>query len=332
MIFKSAFIGLATVAALIAGTAEAATTLRVTTCVSKIDDQVKTYFKYFFDPVDKAKNGIKLRYIGGPEVTPRTKQGAALMRGIVDMIHCPSSYYAGMVPEARVLLLSNRAPWELRKNGTYDMLQTAWAKGLNAHFLAWPHWGGSQFHIYLKHKVPLSKKTGLDLTGVRVRSTAAYNPFLKVMEATPVVISAGDVYTALQRGVVDGFAWPEGSVAARGWDEYVKYRYGPGFWRSSTAVVVNLDKWKSLSKKDRSTLTAAALEYERTSGPGLRHFADIDNAKVFAHGVKKIILKGAYRKAYLSTINNAVWTFVGDTIRDKLAVPFDKLKAGLYRE
>ncbi|MEE2956523.1 MAG: TRAP transporter substrate-binding protein DctP [Pseudomonadota bacterium] len=325
-----------TTAVAFALTASAAT-IKVTTCVSKMDDQVQTYFSDFHNPVHKADNGIKLRYLGGPEVTPRKKQGPALQRGLVDLIHCPSSYYAGMVPEARLLLLSNQGPKALRKAGTYKLLQKAWAKGLNAHIVGWPHWGkgdvqeGPMFHVYLKRKPKLSKKTGIDFDGRKIRSTAAYNPFMKAMNAIPIVISAGDVYTSLERGLVEGFAWPEGGIAKRGWPKFVKYRYGPGFWRSSTMVVMNLQKWKSLSQKDKDTMTAAGIQYEATSGATLRGRADIDNAKVFKAGVQQVNLKGEYAKAYLSTISGAVSKYVKNKIGSKLTVPFDTLWPALYK-
>lgn len=152
------------------------------------------------------------------------------------------------------------------------------------------------------------------------------------MGAVPVDMGAGDLYTALQRGVVAGFAWPEGGIAQRGWQEHVKYRYEPSFWRSSTAVVMNLDKWKSLSRKDKDVIEAAGIEYERTSGPLLRKLADIDNEKVIKAGVQPVVLKGEYATAYLSTIKNAVWDFVGKAIGDKLSTPFPTLKAALYKE
>ena len=322
----------ATIALCVPPAANAETTLKVSSCVTKTDDQVKTYFQGFHDPVNKAKNGVTLKYIGGPEITPRTKQGGALKRGLMDMIHCPSSYYAGMVPEARLLLLSNKSPSQMRKEGAYKYIQKAWAKGLNARFISWPHWGGSEFHIYLKDKAKISKKTGLDLEGRRIRSTAAYTPFLRRMGAIPVDMGAGSLYTALQRGVVVGFAWPEGGIAPRGWQNHVKYRYEPGFWRSSTSVVMNLDKWKSLSKKDKATIKAAGISYEGSSGKLLRNFADIDNKKVFKAGVERIVLKGDQAKIYLDTINNAVWDFVGKAIADKLSTPFPVLKKALYQE
>ena len=65
----------------------------------------------------------------------------------------------------------------------------------------------------MKDKPKLSKTTGLDLTGKKMRTTPLYTPFFKAMGATTKNISPAEVYTALERGVVDGLAWPEGGVA-----------------------------------------------------------------------------------------------------------------------
>ena len=86
--------------------------------------------------MNKANNGITLDYKGGPEVIPNRKQGAALKRGVIDMMFGPSVYYAGLVPCARVIGLSNVGQATLRKNGGWAELQDCWAKGLNAKLLA----------------------------------------------------------------------------------------------------------------------------------------------------------------------------------------------------
>ena len=46
--------------------------------------------------------------------------------------------------------------------------------------------------------------------------TGLYNALLRGMNATPITISPGEVYSALERGVVDGIAWLRGSVARYG--------------------------------------------------------------------------------------------------------------------
>lgn len=313
----------AALSALAAAAGAQAATINVTTSLQRNHDQVVAYFKLFHDPVNKANNGITLIYKGGPEAIPNRKQGAALKRGVIDFVFGPSTYYAGEVPETRVVTLSNRPQQELRRNGAMDLLQVAWAKGLNAHIVAHPFYGGSTFHVYLRHAPKISEKTGLDLTGVKLRATPAYVPFMKAMGATTISISPSEVYTALQRGVVDGLAWPEGGVAVYGWQEFIKYMVGPGFWRSSSMAVINLDKYKSMTKKERDALDAAGIEFEKKSGPYLRKLADIDNAKVFKAGVKPMDLTGKAGAAFTRTVYQATWEAAK---KYRLAVSYDKLK------
>ncbi|MBT5050134.1 MAG: TRAP transporter substrate-binding protein DctP [Rhodospirillaceae bacterium] len=295
--------------ALWTGASAQAVDLTVTTSLIKTHDQSIVYFQDFHDPVNKANNGIKLDYKGGPEVIPNRKQGAALKRGVIDVMFGPSVYYAGLVPCARVIPLSNVPQAELRKNGGWAALDACWQKGLNGKLLAHGMEGATVFHVYLAgdYKSRISKKTGLDLSGFKVRSTAGYHPMFKKMGAVPINISPGDVYTSLERGVVKGLAWPEGGVARYGWSKFIKYRVGPGWWRTSSTIVMNLDAYNKLTKTQRDALDAASIQYEKDSVASLRKLVAIDNKKVFASGVKHVDLKGEAAKAYLDTAYNATW-------------------------
>ena len=188
--------------------AQAATTLKVSSCLIKTHDHVETFLQLYVKPVNDAKSGLTLRYIGGPEVTPRKKQAPALKRGLIDVIFCPTPYYGDVVPEARLPGAHNVSLAEMRKNGAWDMLKEAWAKKLNGYILAFPAFEASTFYIYTKFKPKFSTKTGLDLTGRKMRSTGLYNPLLKAMHATPVTISPGDVYSRVgaRRGRRAGLA------------------------------------------------------------------------------------------------------------------------------
>lgn len=330
MIKKTTYAGLAGFAALglafTAVPAQAETVLKVSSCLAKNHDQVEAYFATFHNPVNQAKAGIKLHYIGGPEVTPRQKQASALKRGLIDIINCPSAYYGSVVPEARLTGPNTASPNQLRKNGGWALLQKAWAKDLNAYILGWGHWEASTFFIYTKFVPKQSNKTGLDLTGIKMRSTGLYNPFLKAMGATPVNISPGDVYSALERGVVDGLAWPEGSIAKYGWQRFLKYKITPNFYHSTTMTVINLKKFKSLTKAQQKLLVDQGRKFERDSNAVLAKKSVIDNKKLAAAGIKNIDLEGAVKKAYLGTIYGAKWT---DNAKRKYNSPFETLKAKL---
>lgn len=311
-------------AAFIATSAQAAT-LRVTTSLTKTHDQSIAYFKLFHEPVNKADNGITLDYKGGPEVIPNRKQGAALKRGAIDFVFGPSGYYAGLVPCARVVPLSTTPQAKIRTNGAWDVLQECWKKGLNSRIIAHPFEKSSNFHIYLIDKPRISEKTGLDLKGFTMRSTALYHPFMKAMGARPTNISPGDVYTSLQRGLVKGLAWPEGGLFRYGWTEYINYRIGPGFWRSSSMAAINLDVYNAMTKKERDVLDAAGVAFEISSVKYMRKLADIDNAKVFKAGVKAIDLTGKAGEAFTRTVYGATWAAAKKKIPADVFAKLEKL-------
>jgi TRAP-type C4-dicarboxylate transport system substrate-binding protein len=295
-----------TAAAIIVSAAQAAT-LSLTTSLVRTDKQVTTYFDLFHDPVNKANNGITLNYKGGPEVIPNRKQGAALKRGVIDAHFGPSGYYSGLVPCARVVSLATTPQVEIRKNGGWEVLEKCWKDNLHAQIIAHPMEGVTRFHVYLIEKPRLSKDTGLSLKGYTMRSTALYHPFMKKMGARPINISPGDVYTSLQRGLVKGLAWPEGNIFRYGWQEFIKYRVGPGFWRSSSLVIVNLDAWNKLTNKEKNALKAAGIKYEKDSTPYYGAIGKIDTAKLQKSGVKMIDLDGEYGKAFTKTVYGETW-------------------------
>lgn len=323
-----AFAAVAFALFVLAASAQAAVTLKVSTCLAKTHDQVETYFQVFHDKFNEiAKGEAKLHYVGGPEVSPRQKQGPALRRGLVDLIFCPMGYYEGALPEAGLTSVTNLSTKELRDNGAIDQLQPAWEKSFNAMILGWCCYG-VDFHIYTTFKPKQSTKTGLDLKGHKMRSTATYRPFLSAMGAIPVTMAAAEMYTGLQRGVVQGLAWPEGALAKYGVQKFLKYRVYPGFYRSGSMVLINLDKWKSLSKSVQDKLTQTGLAFEQGSEPILRAKADADNKKLWASGLQKMELKGEERKAYLRTVYELAW----ELRKDKpYTVPFAKLKEKMYR-
>ena len=326
---KSALFLLGSVAALaLAMPAQAKPVLKVSSCLAKNHDQVEAYFATFHNPINAANAGFKLHYIGGPEVTPRKKQAAALKRGLIDIINCPAAYYSGLVPAARVAGVNTVGPAELRRNGGMDILQDAWAKGLKAKILGWGHWRASTFYMYTKFVPKTDTKTGVNLKGVKMRSTGLYNAFLKAMGATPVNISPGDVYSALERGVVDGLAWPEGSIAKYGWQRFLKYKITPNFFHSSTMTVINLKSFNSMTKAQQALLVSQGLKFEEDSNAILAKKSEIDNAKLAAAGLKNIDLAGDVKKAYLDTIYGAKWS---DNDKRKYVVDYKKLKSKVVK-
>src|SRR3981081_4748461 len=81
-----------------------------------------------------------------------------------------------------------------------------------------------------------------DLTGLKLRITPVYRDFFQALGATVVQTAPGEVYTALERGVGDGYGWPIPGIFDLGWQEKTKYRVDPGFYSAEVSILVNKSK------------------------------------------------------------------------------------------
>jgi len=188
----------------------------------------------------------------GPEAIKSLEQWNALKSGVVDMHYGPPNYYVGAVPEGDVISVARNESADQRKNGAWALINEVHNQKLNAWYLT--HlMNGVRFHIY-------TLKPGKDgkFEGFRLRSTPIYDAFFKSLGGLPVRMAPPEVHTALERGTVDGYGWPLWGIADFGWHKYTKYRYGPGFISAAVAILVNLDKWKSLDNDQRQCLTRTA--------------------------------------------------------------------------
>jgi TRAP-type C4-dicarboxylate transport system substrate-binding protein len=161
-----------------------------------------------------------------------------------------------------------------------------------------------------------------------MRSTALYNAPFKALGGTPVNMSAPDIYTGLQRGVVSGFGWPETSVVALGVKDIVKYKIEPGFFRGTNAAIMNLDRYKALSAKTRGIVDKIGEQFERDSIPYMKKVVEKDVVKLKQAGMKIVTLSAPGEKAFLKTIYDAAWK---DMEGRKFVVDFNKLKSLMYR-
>jgi TRAP-type transport system periplasmic protein len=108
----------------------------------------------------------------------------------------------------------------------------------------------SGFQIILRQPVGPSG----DLAGRKIRGTQNYVGVLSLLRASPVVLPPADVYSALDKGVVDGAAWPSIGVLDYKWNEVAKYLLRPLFGSSTYYLLVNVKAWNSLSKSQQALL------------------------------------------------------------------------------
>src|ERR1700716_2820075 len=163
-------------------------------------------FELFVERVNRDGRGVlQINYIGGPKAMPPFEVGNALKSGVIDLANSTGAFYTNVMSESDSWKLTERPMSELRRNGGYDYMSQLYAEKMNAIFLA-RHVDGNPFHLYLNK--PISSP---DLTGLKLRITPVYRDFFQALGGTVVQTAPGEVYTALERGVVDGYC---GSIRA----------------------------------------------------------------------------------------------------------------------
>jgi TRAP-type C4-dicarboxylate transport system substrate-binding protein len=189
---------------------------------------------------------------------------------------------------------------EIRKNGGFEYMAKLYDQKLNAIFLA-RHIDNNPFHIYLNK--PISK---IDLTDLKIRITPVYRDFFQSLGATVVQTPPGEVYTALERGVVDGYGWPITGIFDLGWHEKTKYRVDPGFYSAEVSILINKDTWAKLNDKQKKVITDTAAWLEAQAAETEKENA-ADIAKQKAAGIQVIEFKGADGVAFRTKAYDTGW-------------------------
>ena len=295
-----AFVTFAVLAWSNAATAQEVTLRGVTSFAEKT-----TYsraFEEFIARVNETGKGvIKINYIGGPKAMPPFEVGNALKNGVVDLANVTGAFYTNLMPEADAWKLTQRSMAELRKNGGFDYMAKLYAQKMNAIFLA-RGVDNNPFHLYLNK--PITKP---DLTGLKLRITPVYRDFFQALGATVVQTAPGEVYTALERGVVDGYGWPITGVFDLGWNEKTKYRVDPGFYTAEVSILINKASWDKLNDAQKAVLTKAAQQIESEADAFFAKANAADTERQAKAGIKTITFDEAGAKKYYDEAYKAGW-------------------------
>jgi TRAP-type transport system periplasmic protein len=231
-------------------------TLRVVSAFAENTQYVKNLMPMIQKLNAEGKGALQINFIGGPKAMPPFEVGNAVRTGVVDMAMTTGAFYTNIMPEADALKLTQIPHSELRKNGGHELINKIWNEKANMQYLGRVI-DYTPFHLYLTKKIDKP-----DLAGLKLRITPVYREFFQALGATVVQTPPGEVYTALERGVVDGYGWPINGIFDFNWHEKTKFRVDPGFYSAEVSLVMNLDKWKALNARQRDLLNKHVIELE----------------------------------------------------------------------
>jgi TRAP-type C4-dicarboxylate transport system substrate-binding protein len=220
-------------------------------------------------------------------LTPPTQTFDSTVKGIVDVGYAGTGMTPGRFPLTEVLDL----PFGTRY--AYESTRL-----LNAFFKKFkPKEFDKVKMLFLQGQSPMifhSKKpihSLEDLKGMKIRCPGGFSTqVVKALGAVPLVLSTGETYDALRKGVADGILTGVNTLAMFRFAEVTQYtvmspRTGLG---SSGYIVMNKDKWNSFSPDIQKTIEQLSEEWAEKMG-AVVHESDERGMKASAEKKRTLI-------------------------------------------
>lgn len=221
--------------------------------------------KFAQDVKSRTDGKVEIQIFPSGTLTAPAQCFEGVLQGLSDMCQAVLAYTPGRFPVMESVDLPG---YPLSGRLTTRVANEVYRRFLPKEF--------SQVHVLYLHAHPpgsiltVSKPVRKldDLKGMRIRSTGLSARILTALGASPVSMPITQAYDPLKRGVVDGTDGTFNTHRYYRFAEVTKYTTvstDVGYV-TTFAVVMNKEKWNSLSKESQAALQAVSAEYERKAG------------------------------------------------------------------
>ena len=261
-------------------------------------------FNIFVEKMNKKfKNNLQIKLLGGPEVTPPFQLHEAVKKGVIDMCLTSCGYYPSLLWEAQSAMFINKNYREIAQTDYFDIMSRL-HKDVG---LIWLGAGtlNMAFHLYTNPEV----KTPKDFAGKKIRVFRPFIPLVKALGAVPINLPMGDIYTAMERGAVDGFVMTHfGFVKDFSWHEVTKYAIDYPVYQGTAIILVNPKRWNEIPADVQGEIIAFK---KSTIDPAIHeYYAELsgkDWQLMMDNGVKPIKFSEADGRAFLKLAYDVAW-------------------------
>jgi TRAP-type C4-dicarboxylate transport system substrate-binding protein len=275
--------------------------------------------------INKAGAGtVKVTVKGGDEASKMFQQPAAVRDGVVDMTCIPAAFYATQIPENEAVSTASASVMDVRKNGGMAILDRLHARHMKMKYLGWID-SGVGFYMFTAEP-PKFKPNGLpDFSGVKLRDNPIYGAFFRALGASTHNMPSTEVYSALEKSVVNASAWAAQGLMQLKWDKFLRHRVGPAFYQTDIGVLMNLDRWNKLNAKAKDLVQKTVIEHEGTSRAARVKEAAEEQATLQKNGMQFHALKPEAEKLYLKLAVDSAYERMEDRLK-KANRPLDDAK------
>jgi len=263
----------------------------------------------FIKKVSEYSGGAMTIKFSGPEAVPAMDQPAAVQRGTFDMASILSMFSDSLVEGCGAIGRAEYNPMQLRakakEDGAYKYYEDAFAKVgikyLGASVSSEPQ---VQTVIYLGKEVA----SLADLKGLKIASPGGSNrAFIDSLGATTIPVDFTDYFTSMERGTVDGYNIGIPGVEDFGLIPVTKFMLDEPFSSCGGMMLMNLDKWNSLTEKQKAVITQAMVNTEIDGAVHFTKTVEKVKADLEAAGVKILHLNPDEAKTFYTAYRDTMW-------------------------
>ncbi len=216
-----------------------------------------------FAQLVEAKSGgkMKVREFPNSSLGSENQQQTALQGGTQEMMSASTTTLAGLVPEFGVLdfafLFANEKEADALLDGPIGkrLMDRLPEHGL----VALAYWENG-FRSVTNSKRPISKPEDLAGLKIRVMQNPVYLETFRTVQANPVPMAFGELFTALETKAVDAQENPYSIILANKFNEVQKYLSVTRHSYNTFIVLISKKFWDRLSPAEQKILQEAAIE------------------------------------------------------------------------
>jgi TRAP-type mannitol/chloroaromatic compound transport system substrate-binding protein len=208
---------------------------------------------------------IEIKVYGAGELVPALEAFDAVRDGIAEMGSSSAYYWAGKSPAMPFfsavpfgMNAQQLTSW-LLEGGGYDL----W-KELYAQFDVIPLLAGNS-GVQMGGWFNKAINTVDDLKGLKMRIPGIAGKVLEKAGGAPILVAGGEIYTSLERGVIDATEWLHPYHDYKmGFHKIAKYYYAPGWHEPGTQLelLINRPLYESLPKDLQAIIWAASMRLQ----------------------------------------------------------------------
>jgi len=215
--------------------------------------QVPLLAEPYVKAVEAATQGRVKFTVSGPETVPAFEQLQPVASGAFHFLFTHGVYHFGTTPLLAIMDTLGGTPEQRFASGIFEKVDEMYRRhGLKVVHVPFGPDGGYQLVL----------RSGLtaagDLQGKKIRGNPSYASVIRLLGASVVTMPVGEIYTAMDKGVVDGFAFPTYGVLDNRFNEVSKQLLRPAFGFGTLPILANLATWNRIEPRDQKIMVDEA--------------------------------------------------------------------------